>query len=90
MTNTELEEWYVNRPDQAVLQTFHGYPSKAMGDSSGAPRQLPPRRVRTMRGPERGHLGPDPHPDPGDDAHYREQYGYTGPAHEQATRATTR
>ena len=31
VTNTELEEWYVNRPDQLVLQTFHGYPSKAMG-----------------------------------------------------------
>ena len=37
VTNTELEEWYVNRPDQLVLQTFHGYPSKAMGSSSGGP-----------------------------------------------------
>ena len=36
VTSTELEEWFVTRPDQLVVQTFHGYPSKAMGESAVA------------------------------------------------------
>ena len=46
VTNTELEEWYRRRPDQLVVQCFHGYPSKAMGESQWRARELPPRRVR--------------------------------------------
>ena len=49
VTNTELEEWYRRRPDQLVVQCFHGYPSKAMGGPSGEARELPPRRVAVMR-----------------------------------------
>lgn len=32
ITNIELERWFSRRPGQQVLQTFHGYPSKAMGE----------------------------------------------------------
>ncbi|MDX6359173.1 MAG: CDP-glycerol glycerophosphotransferase, partial [Nocardioidaceae bacterium] len=49
VTNTELEAWYRRRPDQLVVQCFHGYPSKAMGESQWRARELPPRRVAVMR-----------------------------------------
>jgi CDP-glycerol glycerophosphotransferase (TagB/SpsB family) len=82
VTNTELEEWYVNRPDQLVLQTFHGYPSKAMGELQWRARQLPPSRVRTMRARSVDTWDLILTPTPEMTRHYREQYGYTGPAHE--------
>jgi CDP-glycerol glycerophosphotransferase (TagB/SpsB family) len=82
VTNTELEEWYVRRPDQLVLQTFHGYPSKAMGELQWRARQLPPSRVRTMRARSVNTWDLILTPTPEMTRHYREQYGYTGPAHE--------
>ena len=48
VTNTELEEWYRRRPDQLVVQCFHGYPSKAMGES-----QWPARRPAAAPGGDR-------------------------------------
>ena len=67
VTNTELEEWYRRRPDQLVVQCFHGYPSKAMG-------RVPVGGSRAAAAPGRGDaaaqrrdLGPDLDADPGDD-----------------------
>ncbi len=82
VTNTELEEWYRRRPDQLVVQCFHGYPSKAMGRSQWAARELPPRRVAVMRrrSVETWDLISTPTPEMTEV--YREQYGYTGPAAE--------
>jgi CDP-glycerol glycerophosphotransferase (TagB/SpsB family) len=82
VTNTELEEWYVRRPDQLVLQTFHGYPSKAMGELQWRARQLPPSRIRVMRARSVDTWDLILTPTPEMTRHYREQYGYTGPAHE--------
>ena len=31
VTNIDLDEWFRKRPGQRLLQTYHGYPSKAMG-----------------------------------------------------------
>jgi CDP-glycerol glycerophosphotransferase (TagB/SpsB family) len=83
VTNTELEEWYRRRPDQLVVQCFHGYPSKAMGESQWRARELPPRRVAVMRrrSVETWDLISTPTPEM--TAVYREQYGYAGPAAEQ-------
>lgn len=80
VTNTELEEWYRRRPDQLVVQCFHGYPSKAMGESQWRARELPPRRVAIMRrrSVETWDLISTPTPEMTEV--YRQQYGYTGPA----------
>jgi CDP-glycerol glycerophosphotransferase (TagB/SpsB family) len=82
VTNTELEEWYRRRPDQLVVQCFHGYPSKAMGGSQWRARELPPRRVAILRrrSVETWDLISTPTPEMTEV--YREQYGYTGPAAE--------
>jgi CDP-glycerol glycerophosphotransferase (TagB/SpsB family) len=83
VTNTELDEWYRRRPGQLVVQCFHGYPSKAMGRSQWAARELPPRRVAMMRrrSVETWDLISTPTPEMTEV--YRDQYGYTGPAAEQ-------
>lgn len=82
VTNTELEDWYVRRPDQFVVQTFHGYPSKAMGESQWRARQLPPSRIAAMRARSVATWDLILTPTPEMTRHYREQYGYTGAAHE--------
>ncbi len=80
VTNTELEEWYRRRPDQLVVQCFHGYPSKAMGESQWRARDLPPRRVAIMRRRSVETWDLISTPTPAMTEVYREQYGYTGPA----------
>jgi CDP-glycerol glycerophosphotransferase len=82
VTNTELEAWYRRRPDQLVVQCFHGYPSKAMGESQWRARELPPRRVALMRrrGVDTWDLISTPTPEATE--LYRQEYGYTGPAAE--------
>jgi CDP-glycerol glycerophosphotransferase (TagB/SpsB family) len=82
VTNTELEAWYRRRPDQLVVQCFHGYPSKAMGMSQWAAWELPPRRVAVMRrrSVETWDLISTPTPEMTEV--YREQYGYSGAAME--------
>jgi len=82
VTNTELEEWYRRRPDQLVVQCFHGYPSKAMGRSQWAARELPPRRVAVMRRRSVDTWDLISTPTPEMTQVYREQYGYAGPAAE--------
>jgi len=82
VTNTELEEWYRRRPDQLVVQCFHGYPSKAMGQSQWQARELPPRRVAIMRRRNVETWDLISTPTPSMTEVYRQQYGYTGPAAE--------
>jgi CDP-glycerol glycerophosphotransferase (TagB/SpsB family) len=82
VTNTELEEWYRRRPDQLVVQCFHGYPSKAMGESEWRARELPPSRVEVMRRRTVETWDLISTPTPEMTAVYREQYGYDGPAAE--------
>ncbi len=82
VVNTELEEWYRRRPGQHVVQCFHGYPSKAMGESQWRALELPPRRIAVMRrrSVETWDLISTPTPEMTEV--YREQYGYQGPASE--------
>jgi CDP-glycerol glycerophosphotransferase (TagB/SpsB family) len=80
--NTEPEEWYRRRPDQLVVQCFHGYPSKAMGRAQWEARELPPRRVSVMRRRSVDTWDLISTPTPEMTAVYREQYGYAGPAAE--------
>ena len=64
-----------------MLQTFHGYPSKAMGvmawEAKSHPRSLVERQLRRTSGT--WDLLLTPHP--AMDVHYREQYRYAGPIH---------
>ncbi len=82
VTNTELEEWYRRRPDQLVVQCFHGYPSKAMGESQWRARELPPSRVAAMRRRSVDTWDLISTPTPEATELYRQEYGYTGPAAE--------
>ena len=78
VTNTDMDEWFRKRPGQRLLQTFHGYPSKAMGIMAWEGKHFPPsfidRRLRRTAGT--WDLLLTPHPDM--DVHYREQYRYDG------------
>ena len=79
VTNTDMDEWFRKRPGQRLLQTFHGYPSKAMGIMAWQGKHFPPslvdRQLRRTSGTWDMLL--TPHPDM--DVHYREQYRYDGP-----------
>ena len=83
VTNTDVEPGIVRRPGQVLVQTFHGYPSKGMGQAQWTAAGLPPRAVRRLRarGVETWSVIVTPTPEM--TRHYREQYGYTGPALER-------
>jgi CDP-glycerol glycerophosphotransferase len=83
VTNTEPEAWYRRRPDQLMVQCFHGYPAKAMGRSQWEARELPPRAVAVMRRRSVETWDLISTPTPQMTEVYREQYGYAGPAAER-------
>ena len=82
VTNTDVEAWFRRRPGQHVVQTFHGYPSKAMGASQWRALELRPSKVREARarGVDTWSLIVTPTPEA--TGWYREEYGYDGPAAE--------
>ncbi|WP_157571088.1 CDP-glycerol glycerophosphotransferase family protein [Nocardioides insulae] len=79
ISNTDLDEWFCHRPDQLVVQTFHGYPAKAMGAMQWEAREFPPRRVRAIRRRTVATWDLIVTPTPEMTRHYREQYDYQGP-----------
>ena len=80
--NTDIEVWFRRRPGQFLLQTFHGYPSKAMGRSQWEAKDFPPCRVREFRARGVDTWSAILTPTPEMTRHYREQYDYAGPAFE--------
>ncbi len=81
--NTDTEVWFRRRPGQVLLQTFHGYPSKAMGRSQWDAKDYPPSVVREFRARGVDTWSAILTPTPEMTRHYREQYDYDGPAFEQ-------
>jgi CDP-glycerol glycerophosphotransferase (TagB/SpsB family) len=81
--NTDVEVWFRRRPGQLLLQTFHGYPSKAMGRSQWQAKEYPPSRVREFRARGVDTWSAILTPTPEMTRHYREQYDYEGPAFER-------
>ncbi len=81
VTNVDMERWFVKRPGQRLLQTYHGYPSKTMGIAAWKAKNLTPRRIaeQLRRTSATWDLLLTPTPDM--DVHYREQYLYDGPIH---------
>jgi CDP-glycerol glycerophosphotransferase len=79
VTNVDLEEWFVKRPGQRVLQTYHGYPSKAMGISAWELKGATPKRVERQLQRTSGTWDLLLAPTPAMEQHYRTQYRYAGP-----------
>ena len=78
VNNIDFDRWFVKRPGQRMLQTFHGYPSKSMGIRLWQAKQFSPRRIaaeiaRTSDGWDVA-LTPTPEMD----EHYRREYRYDG------------
>jgi len=79
--NIDPDRWFVLRPGQQLLQTFHGYPAKSMGIRMWEAKGYTPRRVeleldRTSRG-----WSMILTPAPEMDEYYRREYRYDGPIH---------
>lgn len=78
--NTDVERWFRRRPGQVLLQTFHGYPSKGMGQGQWEAKDHPPSRIADLRARGVDTWSVILTPTPEMTRHYREQYGYQGPA----------
>lgn len=78
VTNIELESWFRRRPGQQVLQTFHGYPSKAMGIGLWQQKNFTPTRIEQQLDRTSRNWTLLLTPTPEMDVHYRENYRYDG------------
>ena len=78
VTNIELEPWFTRRDGQEVLETYHGYPSKAMGLSQWRARGLTPSHLRQMLQRTSGTWNNLLTPIPEMDHYYRENYEFEG------------
>jgi CDP-glycerol glycerophosphotransferase (TagB/SpsB family) len=78
VTNVELEPWFRRREGQQVLETYHGYPSKAMGLSQWRARDLTPTHVEQMLRRTSGAWNNLLTPIPEMDEYYRENYAFEG------------
>ncbi|MCW2794225.1 MAG: hypothetical protein JWO76_3323, partial [Nocardioides sp.] len=83
VVNTDVEAWFRRRPGQVLLQTFHGYPSKAMGAAQWRALDYRPSRIREARARGVDTWSAILTPTPEMTRHYREQYSYEGPALER-------
>ena len=76
--NIELDRWYRRRPGQTYLQTFHGYPSKAMGVPLWEAKGWTPLRVAAQLAQTSGAWNLALTPTEEMDRVYRETYRYDG------------
>lgn len=79
VTNIEVEPWFRLRAGQRLLQTFHGYPSKAMGLDFWRAKHMPAGKIRRKLARSRETWSAILTPAPEMNRHYREQYAYDGP-----------
>ncbi|MDX6327313.1 MAG: CDP-glycerol glycerophosphotransferase [Nocardioidaceae bacterium] len=79
VSNIDLNRRFHRRAEQRYLQTFHGYPAKAMGLAVWRSRGFSPSRLDLELAPARDDWTLILTPAPEMDVHYREQYQYTGP-----------
>ncbi|MDP3891951.1 CDP-glycerol glycerophosphotransferase family protein, partial [Nocardioides sp.] len=78
VTNIDLEPWFVKRPGQRVLQTYHGHPSKAMGLMAWEAKGFTPLRVEEMLDRTARTWDLLVAPSPAAEALYRQQFAYDG------------
>ncbi len=79
VTNVEVDRWFTPRPEQTVVQTFHGYPSKTMGKVLWQSKNFSPRKIRYQLEHTAATWSLVVTPDEAMDRHYRDQYDWTGP-----------
>jgi CDP-glycerol glycerophosphotransferase (TagB/SpsB family) len=77
--NIDPDRWFARRDGQLLLQTFHGYPSKAMGLSMWHAKQYGERRIAFELGRVQRDWSLILTPTEEMAGHYREQYSYDGP-----------
>ena len=79
VSNIDFERWFVRRPGQHVLQTYHGVPSKTMGVGLWKEKQFTARRIEQQL--ERTSYLWDAllTPTPEVNRYYREAFRYDGP-----------
>ena len=78
VTNIDMERWFVKRPDQRLLQSFHGYPSKLMGISAWEAKNFTRRRIERQLRRTSGTWDLLLTPNPAMSEHYRREYEYDG------------
>lgn len=78
VTNIELDPWFTRREDQQVLETYHGYPSKAMGLAQWQARGLTPTHLEQMLRRTSGTWNNLITPIPEMDRYYRDNYRFEG------------
>jgi CDP-glycerol glycerophosphotransferase (TagB/SpsB family)/glycosyltransferase involved in cell wall biosynthesis len=76
--NIDFGPWLRVRPEQAYLQTFHGYPFKSMGRDFWRSKGFPPGQVRHFANRASSEWDLILVPSEECEDYYREQYGYTG------------
>jgi CDP-glycerol glycerophosphotransferase len=76
--NIDFGPWLRLRPEQAYLQTFHGYPFKSMGRDFWRSKGFPPGQVRHFARRASSEWDLILLPSAACESYYREQYGYTG------------
>ncbi len=81
VTNIELEPWFTRREGQEVLETYHGYPSKAMGLAQWRARGLTPTHLAADAAAYLRLLEQPAHPDPGDGPLLPRELRVRGPDH---------
>lgn len=78
VTNIELDPWFTRREGQEVLETYHGYPAKAMGLGQWRNRGLVPSHLDQMLARTSGTWNNLLTPIPEMDRYYRENYAFEG------------
>lgn len=78
VTNIELDPWFTRREGQEVLETYHGYPAKAMGLAQWRNRGLTPSHLEQMLARTSGTWNNLLTPIPEMDRYYRETYAFEG------------
>jgi CDP-glycerol glycerophosphotransferase len=78
VTNVDMDTWFVKRPGQRLLQTYHGYPSKTMGLAAWRAKNFTPLRVERQLARTSGTWDLLLTPTPAMDVHYRREYRYEG------------
>jgi CDP-glycerol glycerophosphotransferase (TagB/SpsB family) len=78
VTNIEMERWFRRRPEQELMQTWHGNPGKVMGLGLWRANGLTPGRIEHNldHGPRNWTLLMSPSPEM--TTHYRREFAYAG------------
>ena len=83
VNNIDFDQWFVKRPGQRVLQTFHGYPAKSMGLVQWRAKRWGQRRIEAELDRTARNWDLILTPAPAMDEHYRREYAYDGPIHHE-------